>query len=56
MTYDPGYTKANVSREANLLLKELAQEKTETTGKRHYVYDIVDELLKERYPGKFREC
>ena len=54
--YDPGYTKANVSYEANILLKELAKEKTRSTGTRQYVYDIIDDLLKERYPSRFRSC
>jgi hypothetical protein len=54
MTYDPGYTKANVSYEANALLKELAKEKTESTGTRYHVKDIVDEILNKMYPEKFR--
>jgi hypothetical protein len=53
MSYDPGYTKANVSYEANEFLKELAKAKTEATGRRHYVKDIIDDLLKEQYPEKF---
>lgn len=53
MVYDPGYTKANVSHEANELLKEIAKAKTRATGKKHYVYDVIDELLKERYPKQF---
>jgi len=54
--YDPGYTKANVSYEANYLLKTLAKEKTKATGTRQYVYDIIDDLLKEKYPSRFRGC
>ena len=54
--YDPGYTKANVSYEANILLKDLAKEKTKATGTRQYVYDIIDDLLKEKYPSRFRSC
>lgn len=56
MPYDPGYTKCNVSYEANDVLKLLAKEKTKKTGTRCYVYEIVDDLLKERYPSKFRGC
>jgi hypothetical protein len=55
MKYDPGYTKANVSHEANELLKELAREKTEKTGHHYYVYDIIDDLLKEKYPDRFEK-
>ena len=54
MTYDPGYTKANVSYEANDFLKELAKEKTEATGRRYHVKDIIDEILARTYPDKFR--
>lgn len=54
MAYDPGYTKANVSYEANDFLKELAKEKTRKTGKQYHVKDIIDELLKSCYPEKFR--
>jgi len=54
MAYDPGYTKANVSYEANDLLKTLAKEKTKKTGKQYHVKDIIDELLTCCYPEKFR--
>lgn len=56
MSYDPGYTKANVSYEANKMLKELAKERTQITGTRAYVYDIIDELLEKVYPERFRGC
>ena len=53
MVYDPGYTKANVSHEANVLLKEIAKAKTKATGEKHYVYDVIDELLNEKFPEQF---
>jgi hypothetical protein len=54
MSYDPGYTKANVTYESNAVLKALADEKTRATGKRTYVYDIIDEVLREKFPSYFR--
>ena len=56
MSYDPGYTKANISYEANAFLKELAKEKTQTTGTRIYVYNVIDELIEKVYPERFRGC
>ena len=56
MAYDPGYTKANVSYEANKTLKALAKERTRSTGQRTYVYNIIDELLEKVYPDRFKEC
>lgn len=55
VSYDPGYTKANVTYESNAVLKALAAEKTKKTGKRVYVYNIVDEMLRENCPGYFRK-
>ncbi len=55
MSYDPGYTKANVTYESNAVLKALAAEKTKKTGKRMYVYNVIEELLRREYPEYFRK-
>lgn len=41
--------------ESNKVLKALADEKTRTTGKRTYVYDIIDEVLRKEFPDYFRK-
>jgi hypothetical protein len=55
MSYDPGYTKANVTYESNEVLKVLAAEKTKKIGKRMYVYNVIDEILRREYPEYFRK-
>ena len=50
MPKDPRYTKANVTPEAAQVLKILAAEK------KKYIYKIVDEMLKEKYPNYFQKC
>jgi len=48
MVYDPRYTKANVTPEAARVLKIVAAER----GK--YIYELMDEILREKYPNYFR--
>lgn len=50
MTTDPRYTKANVTPEAAQVLKIIAAEK------KKFIYEIVDEVLRERFPSYFRGC
>jgi|GEM_PF-1426930 len=47
MTNDPGYTKANITYEANAVLKYLSK-KTKQPA-----YKILDSLLRETYPELF---
>ena len=42
------YTKANLSIETNTILKILAAEQ------RKFVYQVIDEIVKERYPNRFQ--
>jgi hypothetical protein len=49
MSYDPGYTKANVTRESNTVLKALAKEQ------KKYVYEVIDEVLREKFPEYFKK-
>jgi len=44
------YTKANLSIETNTILKILAAEQ------RKFVYQAIDEIVKERYPNRFQNC
>jgi hypothetical protein len=44
------YTKANLSIETNTILKILAAEQ------RKFVYQVIDEIVKERYPNRFQNC
>ena len=50
MVCDPRYTKANVTHEAARALRIIAAEQ----GK--YIYVLVDEILREKYPNYFRGC
>lgn len=49
MSYDPGYTKANVTYESNEVLKALAKEQ------KKYVYEVIDQIMREKYPSYFRK-
>jgi hypothetical protein len=49
MPTDPRYTKANVTPESAHVLKMLAAEK------RKYIYEIVDEILRQDYPNYFHK-
>ena len=42
------YTKANLSIETNTILKILAAEQ------RKFVYQVIDEIVKEKYPNRFQ--
>lgn len=42
------YVKSNVTPESNKVLKVLAAEQ----GK--YIYEIIDEVMREKYPSYFR--
>jgi hypothetical protein len=50
MPTDPRYTKANVTPAAARVLKIIAAEQNK------YIYEVVDDLIKEKYPGYFRGC
>jgi len=50
MSYDPGYTKVNATYESNEVLKALAKEK------KQYVYQVLDDILREKFPNYFRGC
>ena len=50
MVYDPRYTKASVTHEGLRVLRILAAEQ----GK--YIYVVMDEILREKYPNYFRGC
>jgi hypothetical protein len=49
MPTDPRYTKANVTPAAARVLKIIAAEQNK------YIYEVVDDLIKEKYPGYFRK-
>lgn len=48
MSYDPGYTKANITYEANAVLNKIAKKE------KRYAYQILDEVLREKYPEQFK--
>ena len=50
MVYDPRYTKANVTPEAARVLKIAAAVQNK------YIYELVDEILREKFPNYFRGC
>jgi hypothetical protein len=50
MPTDPRYTKANVTPAAARVLKIIAAEQHK------YIYEVVDDIIKEKYPGYFRGC
>ena len=49
MPTDPRYTKANVTPAAAQVLKIIAAEQHK------YIYEVVDDIIKEKYPGYFRK-
>lgn len=49
MPTDPRYTKANVTPEAAHVLKVLAAEQ------KKYIYEVVDDILREKFPDYFRK-
>ena len=50
MVYDSRYTKANVTPEAARVLRIVAAERGQ------YIYALVDEILREKFPNYFRGC
>lgn len=49
MAYDPGYTKANIGYDTNKVLKTIAKER------KKYVYQIIDEVMREKFPEYFHQ-
>jgi len=43
------YVKSNVTEESNIVLKILSAEQ------RKYIYEVIDDVLREKYPSYFRK-